>query len=128
MDDHSINIGGSVVNSMVGQTLTNCTNKIRQQQPGERKNLLEALERDVQALLARLPADKTDEAPQIAENLEMLVKQATSEKPNRRWYSVSADGLLEAATWVKDFGGSIGATLLSLGKTLWSDFQLPGTK
>ena len=64
----------------------------------------------------------------MAENLEMLAKQVTSEKPNRRWYSVSAEGLLDAATWVKDFTGKIGGSVLNLGKLLWGDFQLPGTK
>jgi hypothetical protein len=127
MDDHSINIGGNVVNSQVGQTLTNCTNRILQQEPGERKKLLEALDREVRDLIARLPAEKTDEAPQIVENLEMLVKQATSEKPNPKWYGVSAEGLLEAATWVQDFTGKIGGTLLNLGKAIWPDFKLPGS-
>jgi hypothetical protein len=56
----------------------------------------------------------------------MLVKQATSEKPNRKWYSLSAEGLLDAATWVKDFTGNIGGTILNLGKLLWPDFRLPG--
>ncbi len=128
IDGHSTNIGGSVINSQVGQTLTNCTNMVQQQAPGERKSLLEALNREVQQLLSSLPEDKKDEAPQVAENLEMLVKQATSEKPNRKWYSVSAEGLLDAATWAKDFSSKIGGTVLKLGKLLWGDFQLPGTK
>ena len=75
-------------------------------------------------LLASLPEDKKDEAPQVAENLEMLVKQATSEKPNRKWYSVAAGGLLDAATWVKDFSGKIGGSVLNLGKLLWPDFKV----
>ena len=125
-DDHSINIGGDVISSQVGQTLTNCNNIVEQQVPGPRKQLLEALNRDVRELIANLPEEKQEEAPQIADNLEMLVKQATGNKPNRKWYSVSAEGLLEASKWVKEFSGNIGATVLNLGKMLWPDFQLPG--
>jgi hypothetical protein len=124
-EDRSIHIGGDVVNSQVAQTLINSTNMIRQQDPGERKLLLEQLRRDVQNLINRLPEDKKDEAPQVAENLEMLVKQATSEKPNRKWYSVSAEGLLDASKWVKDFSGNIAGTVGKLGQMIWGDFSLP---
>jgi len=50
----------------------------------------------------------------------MLVKQATSEKPNRKWYSVSAEGLLEASKWVKDFSGNIAGTVGQLEKLIWA--------
>ncbi len=122
-DDHSIHIGGNVTNSQVGQTLINCTNMANQQPAGPRQELVETLNRDAQKLIETLPEDKKDEA---AENLEMLLKQATGKKPNRDWYSLSAKGLLEAATWVKDFSGNIGASVLDLGKLIWPDFKLPG--
>ena len=117
--DQSIHIGGNVTHSQVGQTLTNCTNTVQQQAPGERKDLLEELVKQVQQLIAALPVDKPEEAPQVAENLEMLVKQATSAKPNRRWYSVSKDGLLEASQFVTDLRVSMAGTLGSLEKLLW---------
>ena len=126
--DRSINIGGNVINSIVGQTLTNCTNMVQQQAPGERKDLLEKLTLDVKTLIERLPKAKTDEAPQIVENLEMIVKQATSEKPNRKWYALSAEGLLEAAKWVRDFSADIGGTIQNLGKSIWPNFELPATE
>ena len=128
LDDHSTNVGRDVVNSQVGQTLTNCTNMIQQQAPGPRKDLLEQLQEQVKGLLKALPAEKQDEAPQVVENLEMLVKQATSAKPNRKWYSMSAEGLLEAATYVKDFSGAITATIQNLGKSLWPEFLLSEPK
>ena len=117
--DQSIHIGGNVINAQVGQTLTNCTNTVQQQAPEERKDVLEELVKQVQLLIAALPADKQEAAPEVAENLEMVVKQATSAKPNRKWYSVSKDGLLEAAQFVNDFGGSIGKTLGRLDKLMW---------
>ena len=105
----------------VGQTLTNCTNMIQQQAPGERKSLLEELVRQVRQLIAALPAEKQAETPQLVENLELLVKQATSAKPNRKWYSVSSEGLLEASEWVKDYSGNIAGTIMNLGKLLWPE-------
>ena len=124
-DDNSIKIGGSVINSQVGQTLTNCTNMVNQQAPGKKKDLLNTLRTDVEELITQLPKDKQSEAPQIAENLENAIKQAIKEKPDRKWYSVSAEGLLEAATWVKDFSGKIGGSIKSLGTLIWPDYSLP---
>jgi len=124
-DDHSIHIRGNVTNSQVAQTLTNSTNMVQQQPAGTKKDLLDQLRRDVEALISHLPADKADEAPQVAEDLEMLVKQATSDKPNRKWYSVSAEGLLEASKWVNNFSGNILGTVGQLGKLIWPDFSPP---
>jgi len=120
-DSHDIH-ARDIINSQVGQTLTNCTNMIQQQAPGERKDLLETLRREVGELISKLPEDKKEEA---AGNLELMVKAATSAKPNRAWYSVSAEGLLEASKFVKDFSGNIAGTLGSLGKALGPDFRLP---
>jgi hypothetical protein len=119
--------GSSVVNNnvQVGSTLSNCINMIGNETSEKRRTLLEDLQEDVEKLIDKLPADKRGEAPQVAESLEMLVKQATSERPNRKWYSLSAEGLLEASKWVKDFAGNIADPILSLGKSLWPDFKLP---
>ena len=90
--------------------------------------MLEALHRDVRKLIENLPSDKQDEAAQVADNLEMIVKQATSEKPNRKWYALSAEGLLEAAKWVKDFSAVIGGTIQNLGQSIWPNYELPTTE
>jgi len=124
-DDNRVQIRGSVYNSQVGQTLSNCTNMVNQQAPGRKKEVLEALRRDVEELIKRLPAGKVEEAPQVAENLEMVIKQATKEKPDRKWYSVSSEGLLDAAGWVEDFSGKIRGTIKNLGGMIWPDFSLP---
>jgi hypothetical protein len=112
-----------VTNAQVGQTLTNCTNMIQQQAPGERKDLLEQLQQEVKALIVKLPEEKKEEA---AGDLEQLVKGATASTPNRRWYSVSAEGLIEASKFVKDFAGNIVGTVGQLGKLLWPGFKLTG--
>ncbi|MEC5213847.1 hypothetical protein RCH06_002402, partial [Polaromonas sp. CG_9.5] len=117
-DGNSIHIGGNVTNSQVGQTLTNCTNMVQQQAPGERKDLLEALQKQVAQIIAALPEDKKDKAAEVADNLEVVVKEVTSAKPRRKWYSLGAAGLLEAASYVKDFGGNITEVLKNLENLL----------
>ena len=52
----------------------------------------------------------------------MAVKQALSATLNRKWHSVSAEGLIEAAKAVKGLTGDLAETLTTLGKTLWTDF------
>ncbi len=120
-DDISINIHGDNY-GQAGQTLTNCTNMIQQQAPGEKKTALEALEKEAKALIAKLPEDKKEDA---AGNLELAVKGATSATPNRKWYDLSAEGLIEASKFVKDFSGNIVGTIKNLGKAVWPDFSLP---
>lgn len=124
-DSHDITIHGNVTNAQVGQTLRNCTNMIQQQPLGERKDLLQQLERETNALIEELPEEKREMA---VGDLEQLIKGATASTPNRRWYSVSAEGLLEASKYVKDFSGNIAGTISNLGKTIWSDFVLPEMK
>jgi hypothetical protein len=51
---------------------------------------------------------------------------ATGPSPSRQWYSVSAEGLLEASKFAQDFAGNLAGTLGELGKLLWPDFELPG--
>lgn len=122
--DQRIQIGGSVINSQVGQTLTNCMNMIQQQVPGARKALLEELKEHVQQLIERLPDEKKEKA---AGNLELAVKASASAEPNREWYFVSTKGLLEASKFVKDFSGNIAGAIKNLGTSIWKDFVLPGS-
>jgi hypothetical protein len=48
----------------------------------------------------------------------------TSGTPDWAWYSVSSNGLLEAAKFVKDFCAEIGGTLKNLGSNFWRGFTL----
>ena len=108
-----------ITNAQIGQTLTNCTNMIQQQASGPTKDMLEQLQREASDLIAKLPEAKQAEA---AGDLEQVVKGVTSNPPVRRWYSVSAEGLMEAAKYAKDFTGNIAATLSNLGKAvIWPE-------
>ena len=113
-------------NSQAGRMLSNCTKTINQLSPGEKKDLLEELRRQVEELIRHLVEDKADEAPRVATRFQALLDQATSAKPDREWYSMSAKGLLDASKWTKDFAGDIRGTVGQLGKLFWPDFELPG--
>jgi GTPase SAR1 family protein len=121
-DNITQNISGGNFTGPVAAKMENCTNIINQQNNGQRRDLLNAIRREAQELISKLPPDRQEEA---ADNLELLVKGADEKKPNRRWYSVSAEGLLEASKFVKDFTGNITGTIGQLGKLIWPDFTLP---
>lgn len=104
-----------ILNSQVGQGNTNCQKNILEESSGELKALLTQLEQEVTELLLKLPEEKRAKAEK---NLTALVAEATSAEPDREWYSVSSNGLLEASKYVKDFSGNIAGTLGSLTKLL----------
>ena len=54
--------------------------------------------------MKKAPADVQEKA---AKNLEKLTKEATSPKPDRQWYEVSAEGLLDAAKAVAGMAAPI---------------------
>jgi hypothetical protein len=99
---------------------------VQLQPPGEKKELLEQLQADVKKLILAFPAEKKDKESETADYLKAIVEQSTGKvSPNRRFYAVSADGLLEASKWVKDFSGNIIGAVGQLGKLIWPDFKLP---
>ena len=108
----------------VGEVLNNCTNIINKQADGAIKNLLTKLSFDVDCLIKALPAERDSLKNDVADNLKLLIESATTEKPKRKWYSVSAEGLLEAADFTKEFSGKIADSIGQLGKLLWPDFEL----
>ncbi|WP_339137698.1 MAG: COR domain-containing protein [Candidatus Electrothrix sp. GW3-4] len=55
---------------------------------------LERLCQQVEQMLPQLPEDKRKEA---AQDLDSLVKEVTKESPRKKWYELSAEGLIEAA-------------------------------
>jgi internalin A len=117
-ESHNLTIHGDVTNSQVGQTLTQCTNNINAQPDGALKEALAALVKEVGELIRQLPPDRKAKEEDIAKDLEMVVEQATSPKPHRRWYEVSAQGLNEAAECVGGFAGRMGKALGKVTKLI----------
>ncbi len=119
-DDRGIQLADD--GGQVGRTLASCTDIIRQQAPGERKELLERLQGEAQALLAKLSPDKREET---ADSFERFVREATAEKPSRRWYGMAAGSLLDTSESAQDPSGNVAGAISQLGKLIWPDFTLP---
>ena len=120
--DNSVGKRSINANAQYGQTLANCTNMIQQQAPGDRRELLDILDQSIRKLVALLDDKQQNKT---IKNYERFVEEAASAEPDRKWYDISVDGLLEASQWVKDFSGNIAGTLLNLGKKVWgADYLL----
>ena len=107
---NSISIGGNVEgsniilgdNNLVTQKIRNSFNKAESADiQTEVKETLKQLAVAVEAMNKALPAEQAAEA---ADDLDKLVEEATKPKPNKKWYSVSIDGLIKAAENVEKVG------------------------
>ena len=99
----TINVYGNVTgsnivsgdNNVITQRIQESFNKADKADiQAELKETLKQLAEAVAAMNAALPAEKAEEA---ADDLEKLVEEATKDKPNKKWYSVSIEGLIAAA-------------------------------
>jgi len=119
---HDVQVCDVRVSTRVTQRLDKCLKTILRCQCYEQKRLLRELADEVRHLVRALPTERQQE---VAAHLELAVKAATSKKPNRAWYCVSAAGLIEASQFVKHFTANIVHTLQTLGQAIWPDFRLP---
>jgi internalin A len=108
----------------VAVIMKDCTSIINNQPPGERKALLETLQKQIGEVISGPSEEKQQFKKMVADRLKELTEGVTTGTPDRAWYSVSSKGLLEAAKFVKDFSGEIGGTLKNLGSSFWPDFKL----
>jgi hypothetical protein len=106
----SISIGGNVEgsniilgdNNVVTQKIQSSFTKAESANiQVELKETLKQLSAAVEAMNKALPAEQAAEA---ADDLGKLVEEATKPKPNKKWYSVSIDGLIKAAENVEKVG------------------------
>jgi small GTP-binding protein len=107
--------GGNVTNIFVGgnfdgnltvgddnQSIKDSYNKINSAKiDTELKETLKQLAEAVAVLAKSLPDEQATEA---TEDLSKLVDEATKSKPNKKWYSVSIEGLIKAAENVEKVG------------------------
>ncbi|XCN72813.1 MAG: COR domain-containing protein [Candidatus Electrothrix aestuarii] len=75
------------------------------------KAKLEELCQQVEQMLPQLPEEKREEA---AQDLDSLVKEATKESPRRKWYELSAEGLIEAAKACAGMAAPVTTTVKSI--------------
>ena len=77
------------------------------------KEQLRLLNEAVKALTEQLPKEKAED---VADDMKRLAEEAVTEKPNRKWYSLSIDGLIKAA----DNLGEVGDRVITLSKKVLS--------
>lgn len=84
------------------QAIQNSFNKVQTSniQP-ELKDTWKQLAQAVDVMSISLPEEQAAEA---AEDLSKLVEEATKPSPNKKWYSVSIDGLIKVAENVEKVG------------------------
>lgn len=100
------------VNQVAANTITNSFNKVAQSSaPDELKEQLTKLNEAVKEMLKHLPET---EQKQVAQDLKVLTDEALSETPRRKWYELSADGLIEAAKAV----GEIALPVITTAKAV----------
>ena len=118
----NIQIGGNVEgsniisgnNNAVTQQIQDSFNKAEAADiQAELKETLKQLATAVEAMNKELPVEKAAEA---ADDLNKLVEEATKPKPNKKWYSVSVEGLIKAAENLD----KLGEPVISLSKKVLS--------
>ena len=89
--DSSVVVGGN----MSGNLVSGNYNKINSAEiTSELKGTLLKLGEGVDAMIQKLPAEQ---AIEVAEDFGKLAGEAVKPNPNKKWYSVSIDGLIKAA-------------------------------
>ncbi len=115
MKNQSININNSTVgdvNQVAADTINNSFNKVADSNaPDELKEHLKTLNESVKQMIQSLPEAQQKQA---AQDLQTLTDEALSEEPRRKWYELSAGGLIEAATTV----GEIAAPVITAAKAV----------
>lgn len=116
MNSQTITISGSTINGNFAPVAAGIIQKSFNNAAGsdtkpEIKAVLEALHKAVAEMCKSLPAEKQERA---ASDLQVLSNEAVAKEPRRRWYELSASGLLEAAEAV----GQVAAPVATAVKTL----------
>ena len=118
----NIHIGGNVEgsniisgdNNVITQHIQDSFNKADKADiQVELKETLKELAEAVSAMNKELPEEQAAEA---TDDLEKLVDEATKPKPNKKWYSVSIEGLIKAAENLD----KLGEPVISLSKKVLS--------
>lgn len=106
MNDHSHNHGPRIHGDLtIHGDVQNAFNTINQIDTGTGQGktlqgLLTDLHREVTRLIDALPEGQR---PKVARSLRTLTEEAASAQPDRRWFQLSAEGLIDAAKAVAAF-------------------------
>ena len=106
---------GKNINQVTAGHIENAFNTARNSDRSEElKRLLENLAREMTLVAEKLSAESPEKAEKAASELERLTSEVTKEKPDRRYWELSLDGVKNAAKAV----GDVGKTALSLAADL----------
>lgn len=96
-------------NLVTAERIENSFNKVRGADvKPELKEKVEAASIEVAKLASKLPSDA---AEVLSRDLEAFTSEAISATPRRKWYELSADGILEAAKTVAEMTTSVTAAV-----------------
>ena len=98
---------GNNISQTTADSIENSFHQAKDAKSTELAKLLESLAQEVAKIADKLPPDKAEEA---AQDLETITKEASKEKPTKRYWEISGKGLIEAAKTV----GTIGTTAIGL--------------
>ncbi|HEV7645223.1 MAG TPA: hypothetical protein VGO50_14865 [Pyrinomonadaceae bacterium] len=100
------------VNQVVADSISNSFNKVEKSGASdELKQKFKELNDQVAEMLKAMPAEKHED---VAKDLEVLTEEAASKEPRKKWYDLSAEGLIAAATAV----GAAAAPVITTVKTI----------
>jgi hypothetical protein len=106
------NISIGDINQVAADTISNAFNKVSQSSASEELKVeLEKLNKAVTEMVKLLPEEKQRE---VAQDLKTLTDEATSSSPRKKWYELSAEGLIGAAKAV----GEIATPVITTAKAV----------
>jgi hypothetical protein len=101
----NVNIGGDV-NQTAAKTIQNAFNKANE--VSSTKPELQAKLQELAQAVAEMSGQLPEGVQQrVAQDLQTLTEQATSDNPERKWYELSAKGLIEAAKAVGEVAAPV---------------------
>ncbi len=115
MTSYNVTISGSnntVGDIVVAEKIQNSFNKAEASRVSEeQKKNLATLHQQIIELSKQLPSDQ---ARQVASDLESFTNEITSPTPRRKWYELSASGLIDAAKTVATMAAPIATTVTAI--------------
>jgi hypothetical protein len=100
---------------VVAKTIKNAFNTAQEAKTPELKVALEELTKRVAEMAKELTSEQ---ARQVASDLDALAREAVAEKPRQKWWELSAEGLKDAAKAVAGIGPSVIAAVGEVVKLL----------
>jgi internalin A len=110
MADKNISINNSTVHGSVvaAERIKDSFNIIEKADiKDDLKEQLKQLTQAVEAMIKEMPKEKPEQAEKVGVYMQRLSEEATKEKPDSEWYSVSINGLIAAAQNLGKVGDAV---------------------